>query len=149
MTGTYRLASPKDAPRLFDLRRRSISALAPKGMTIPEAESWASNLALSGMERKIQEMEIWVAELNSEIAGWGAIRVDQLEGLYIDPAFAGRGIGTGLLLMLEDLMRSRGILEIRTAASSNAEGFYLRHGYEVAGTASAAEGRPLSKRLSN
>jgi putative acetyltransferase len=143
----HRSATLADATQLFELRRKSIIALAPKGMSVPQAETWAANLTVAGMERKIREMEIWVAELNGRIVGWGAIRGDRLEGLYTDPEFAGRGIGTELLTKLEGLMRERDIRTVSTEASLNAEGFYLRRGYEPVGHDLSGEARPLAKRF--
>ena len=115
-------------------------------MSVSEAEIWARNLSVPGMELKIREMEIWVAEINGQVVGWGAIRGDRLEGLYTDPDFAGRGIGTELLSKLEILMQTRGIRAIRAEASLNAEGFYLRRGYEPLGPPLGAA-RPIIKRL--
>jgi putative acetyltransferase len=99
------------------------------------------------MDRKIDELEIWVAELNGHVVSWGAIRGDRLEGLYTDPEFAGRGIGTELLNKLEGLLRGRDIRTISTEASSNAEGFYLRRGYEPLGPRLPGEAQSLTKRL--
>jgi putative acetyltransferase len=143
---THRLATPEDATRLFELRRKSIIALAPHGMSVSEAEIWARNPSVPGMELKIREMEILVAEINGQVVGWGAIRGDRLEGLYTDPGFAGRGIGTELLSKLEVVMRTRGIRTMRAEASSNAEGFYLRRGYEPLGPPVGAA-RQIIKRL--
>src|SRR5713226_3116124 len=67
-----------------------------KGMSVAQAEIWAANLTVTGMERKIRELEIWIVELNDTVVGWGAIRGGQLEGLYTAPEFVGRGIGTEL-----------------------------------------------------
>ena len=75
------------------------------------------------MERKLRELEVWVAELDGIVAGWGAIRGDMLEGLYTAPEFAGQGVGAGLLDMLEGLMRERGFPSVQAEASSNARGF--------------------------
>jgi putative acetyltransferase len=47
------------------------------------------------------------------VVGWGAIRGERVEGLYTDPEFAGRGIGTKLLGSLEGLMRGRGVPAVR------------------------------------
>jgi putative acetyltransferase len=116
-------------------------------MSVSKAEMWAANLTVQGMDRKIREMEIWVVELNSRVVGWGAIRGDRLEGLYMDPDFAGQGMGTALLTRLEGLMRGRDILTIRAEASLNAEDFYLRRGYQPVGPRVAEETRPLTKRL--
>jgi GNAT superfamily N-acetyltransferase len=76
-------------------------------MSLMEAASWAEKLTISGVEKKICELEVWVAEVNQTVIAWGAIRGDRLEGLYTEPDFAGRGIGTGLLSLMEELMRGR------------------------------------------
>jgi putative acetyltransferase len=124
-----------------------ILALAPKKMLTAEAEAWAATLTVAGMEQKIRELEIWVAEVNHAVAAWGAIQGDKLERLYTDPAFAGRGIGTRLLGLLEALMRGRNIAEVHAEASSNAEQFYLRRGYEPAGVRTPEGAQLISKRL--
>ena len=89
MQATHRSATLDDTDRLFELRRQSIRALAPGGMSIAEAASWAENLTVAGMEGKIRELEIWIAEVGATVAGWGAIRGDRLEGLYTNPDFCG------------------------------------------------------------
>src|SRR6266545_5967968 len=93
MAAIYRLAMRKDASRLYDIRRRSILELAPPAMPAAEAQAWASKLTLAGMERKLRELEVWVAELGGVVGGWGAIRGDMLEGLYAAPECAGQGVG--------------------------------------------------------
>ena len=143
----HRLATLNDTNRLFDLRRQSIIKLAGKGMSVEAAARWADELTVAGMERKLCELEIWVAEIGEKVVGWGAIRGDQLEGLYTDPQFASRGIGTELLRMLEGLMQRRGISAVRAEASSNAEAFYLRRGYERIDPPTS-KGQPIRKRLS-
>ena len=99
------------------------------------------------MKRKIRELEIWVAEVDHTVAGWGAIDGDRLEGLYTDPEFVGRGIGTDLLGLLEALMRRRGIPAVSADASANAEDFYLRRGYEPMGVRTPEGAQPIRKRL--
>jgi putative acetyltransferase len=116
-------------------------------MSVAEAEAWAATLSVDGMEQKIRELEIWVAEVSNEVAGWGAISGNQLKGLYTDPKFAGRGIGKELLGSLEALMRGRGISVVCAEASSNAEKFYLRCGYEPAGLGTPDGTHPIIKRL--
>jgi len=147
MKAAHRLATPDDASGLFELRRRSILALAPKGMSETEAHAWATTLTVSGMERKIRDLEIWVAEVNDRVVGWGGIRGDRLEGLYTDPDFAGRGIGTELLGLLEASMRRRGIPAVFAEASANAERFYFRRGYEPIGARTPEGAQPIRKRL--
>jgi putative acetyltransferase len=147
MKATYRRAARADAGRLFELRRQSIVALASRGMPAADAQAWSALLTLRGMERKIRELEVWVAEASGMVVGWGAIHGDRLEGLYTDPDWAGRGIGTALLLRLEALMRARDIAAVSADASANAEPFYRRHGYEPAGLRAPNGAQPIIKRL--
>ena len=143
----HRLATFDDATLLFEVRRRSIRELAPSGMSIAEAKAWAIQLTPSGMERKLRELEIWIAELDSRVAGWGAIRGDFLEGLYTAREFAGQGVGAALLDRLEGLMRGRDVRAVRAEASSNAKAFYLRRGYRATGPQTPVGAWPITKQL--
>jgi len=143
----HRRATLSDAPRLFEVRRRSILELAPSGMSVAEAEAWAKKLTPTGMAQKLREFEIWIAELDDVVAGWGAIRGDVLEGLYTAPEYAGQGIGAALLHRLEALMRGRGIDAIHGEASSNARPFYLRRGYRATGPQTPVGAWPIAKQL--
>ena len=147
MGAVYRPAMRKDASRLYDIRRRSILELAPPTMPKAEATAWASQLTLSGMERKLRELEVWVAELDGAVVGWGAIRGDRLEGLYVAAEFAGQGVGAGLLDRLEGLMRDREFPSVRAEATSNARGFYLLRGYRAAGPQTPDGAWPIAKEL--
>ncbi|WOH48315.1 GNAT family N-acetyltransferase [Bradyrhizobium sp. sBnM-33] len=149
MGAVYRRAMRKDADRLYDIRRRSILGLAPPTMTVAEAQAWAAKLTPSGMERKLRELEVWLAELGSTVAGWGAIRADCLEGLYTAPEFAGQGVGAGLLETFERLMRERGIRAVRAEASSNAREFYLGRGYRATGPQTPKGAWPIAKELAS
>jgi putative acetyltransferase len=149
MGAVYRPAMRKDASRLHDIRRRSILELAPPAMPRAEATAWASQLTLSGMERKLRELEVWVAELDGVIVGWGAIHGDRLEGLYAAPEFAGQGVGAGLLARFEGLMRDREFPSVHAEASSNARDFYLRRGYRATGPQTPQGAWPIVKELSD
>jgi GNAT superfamily N-acetyltransferase len=148
MGAVYRLAMREDASRLYDIRRRSILELAPPTMPKAEVLAWAAQLTLSGMEQKLRELAVWVAELDGVAVGWGAIRGDCLEGLYAAPEFAGQGVGAGLLGMLEGLMRDCEFPSVRLEASSNACGFYLRRGYRATGPQTPQGAWPMVKETS-
>jgi putative acetyltransferase len=77
-----------------------------------------------------------------------AVDGDRLEGLYTDPRFERRGIGTALLIAAEDLARSRGGVVLRAEASRNAEEFYRRQGFVPEGPALPHGAQPVVKRLS-
>ena len=112
-------------------------------MASAEAQAWASQLTQPGMEQKLRELEIWVAELDGRVVGWGAIRGDHLEGLYTAPESAGQGIGAGLLAMLEGLIRERQFPSVRAEASA----FYLSRGYRANGPQVPNGAWPIAKLL--
>jgi putative acetyltransferase len=143
----HRPATMADAARLFDIRRRAIVTLAATKMSAAETKAWAATLTVAGMEQKIRELEVWVAEASDAVVGWGAIKSDKLEGLYTDPDSAGRGIGSELLGLLEALIRQRGITKMRAEASLNAEEFYLRRGYQPTGMRTHQGAHLIWKRL--
>ena len=147
MGAIHRMATLDDARRLYRIRRQSILALAPPLMAAVEAELWAAKLTLAGMEQKLRDLEIWLAELDGIAAGWDAIRGEYLEGLYTAPEFAGRGVAADLLDMLERLMRGRGISAIEAEASPNALAFYLRRGYRENGPRAGNGAWPITKTL--
>jgi putative acetyltransferase len=147
MAAVHRLATPEDVAALFDLRRRSILELAARGLPAGEAEAWAEKLTLAGMESKLREFEIWIAELDGRPGCWGAIRGNTLEGLYTAPEFAGRGVATGMLGRLEGVMIRRGVAAVNAEASSNAKAFYLRRGYRMSGPQTADGAWPITKDL--
>lgn len=79
---------------------------------------------------------IVVAEMQGQIAGWGA-REDQdqqISDLWIAPQFQSQGIGSALLQTLEAEIAMLGLpaAELETlATNSRAIGFYERHGFVV------------------
>jgi putative acetyltransferase len=147
MGAVYRQAKRRDASGLYDIRRRSILELAPPAVPKVEAQAWATQLTLSGMEQKLRELEVWVAELDGVVVGWGAIRGDMLEGLYVAAEFAGQGVGAGLLGMLEGLIRDREFPSVHAEASTNARDFYLRRGYRATGPQTPKGAWPIAKEL--
>jgi putative acetyltransferase len=89
MAAIYRLAMRRDASRLYDIRRRSI-LLAPPAMPAAEAQAWASKLTLRGMEQKLDELEVWVAERGGIVVGWGPFAAARWRACTLCPNLPGR-----------------------------------------------------------
>jgi putative acetyltransferase len=116
-------------------------------MSVADAEAWAGQVTLARMEQKLRELEIWIAEPEGVVAGWGGIRGDCLEALYTAPEYAGQGIGAALLDRLEGLMRGRGAEAVHADASPNALSFYLRRGYQVTGPQTPKGAWPITRQF--
>jgi putative acetyltransferase len=117
-------------------------------MPIEVARKWAEKGSATSMLQRLQETEVWIAEVQGRIVGWVGVRGgDYLDALYVDPEYARRGVGSGLLRLVEDMLRRRGVSVIRADASWNAEDFYLGRGYEPLGPRPPDDARPMRKRL--
>jgi GNAT superfamily N-acetyltransferase len=93
------------------------------------------------IERMAESRVVFVAESDEAIVGWvsaGAAEtlVDGLEacieGLVVDEAVRGRGIGPGLLAAAEQWARERGCADLIVRSNvirTRAHGFYDRHGF--------------------
>ena len=80
---------------------------------------------------------ILVAEVNGEIAGWGARENanQNISDLWIAPNYQGRGIGTALLGALESEVAALGFAQVELetlATNTRAIKFYEKHGFIVA-----------------
>jgi ribosomal protein S18 acetylase RimI-like enzyme len=148
MNPSYRKATVQDVAEMFAVRKTSILELAPTGMSVQQSVDWSSRLTLEAMAQRMNDAEFWVAEVNSAIVGWVGIRSDEIYGLYVDPQFVNRGIGSGLLRLAEEIMRAAGITKARLGASWNAEAFYIRQGYEPIGPRPRDDTRIFEKSLS-
>ena len=143
----------EELAREWNLSREELDAAAPNNpVSLVRACGHISicnsrALALAGMERKLRELEIWIAEREGVVAGWGGIRGDTLEALYTAPEYVGQGVGAALLEWLEALMRGRGIDAVHAEASPNALGFYLRRGYRVTGPQTPVGAWPITRQF--
>jgi len=136
-----------DSHALYCLRRDAILELCPPVLSREQAQDWASKHTVDSMFERLCQTEGWVAELDGRVVGWISLKVDYIDGLYVDPRHAGTGIGSNLLRYLEGKLTTRGIASVRTDASLNARDFYLRRGYAPTGLQSSGDSLSLSKTL--
>jgi len=79
---------------------------------------------------------IILAKERNKIAGVGIliISVCRIGMVYVHPTYSGQGVGTNLLIHLEDKARTCNINTLMLDSSLNAETFYLNNGYKSLGT---------------
>lgn len=141
----------EDPPQLRPARQEEAHALAdlfhrtrlrdmpylPALYTQEEIRRWMAEIVLPGCE-------VWVAEVGGALAGFMALKGDQLEHLYVDPSHQGRGIGARLLDEAKRL-RPQGLTLWVFQENAGARRFYAAHGFveaELTDGAGNEEGAP-------
>jgi GNAT superfamily N-acetyltransferase len=143
----FRRAVAVDASRLYDLRRSSILAVSPEDMPADLLKRWADSRTAEWTAEIVNSRDVWVCELDGRTVGWVSATNDLVDGLYVDPCSARRGVGASLLRLIEDRIAAGGALQVRLEASWNSEGFYRRHGYLPTSPRPADGARPMAKSL--
>ena len=128
----FRLAGPADVTNLYDIRQAAIRQLSLTHLSECEAVDWAERGGMPRVERAIARDEVWVATLGPQLVGWLHRAANSIEGLYVSPPTARRGVGTALLRLAESHIAQRGHPLVVLESSLNAMGFYLRLGYAPA-----------------
>ncbi len=126
-----RPALPADAPKLAALFRASVEELAREDYGEAQVAAWA---ALADDEaafaQKLASELTVVALVEGEIAGFASLKgADRLDMLYVHPAFARRGVGTGLCDAMEKLAGARKATTLTAEASDCAQAFFAARNY--------------------
>ena len=121
------LLRPAEAADVADLAAVQVAARAAAPMPAnvrPEAEIEALLAGRSGID------EVWVAELDGEVAAYARFTPTWLDDLYVHPAHQGEGIGTALLDLVLSL-RPGGLGLYVFETNVPAQRFYAAHGFVV------------------
>ena len=118
-----RQAVPDDADRLAEIHATSRATAMPWLPVVhtPAEDKWFFRHIV------IPDHNVEVCEADDQIIGFIAITDTWLHHLYIDPAFAGQGIGTGLL---QSAMARRKELRLWVfQRNARARAFYAKNGF--------------------
>lgn len=130
---SYRKAKSADQAAIWQVRAASIRGLCKSHYAENQTESWARVPVPDDFAAVIRDREFVVAESDGSIVGFGFLsqNMGDLDALFVDPRFAGRGIGTAILTSLEAIARCAGLQRVSLSSSLNARGFYEAAGYRV------------------
>lgn len=137
-----RPAQPEERIALEDLQRRASLALDEYRQDLlvhPDA------IELPAVQ--IERGEVLVAEIGDRVVGFAAIvsgdRAAELDGLFVEPEFWRRGIGSALVEAVTHEARRKGLSLLTVVASPTALEFYLGCGFSVEGAAETRFGRAI------
>ncbi|MEV7570331.1 GNAT family N-acetyltransferase [Streptomyces tanashiensis] len=122
-----RRAVASDAAAVADVWLRSFDAALPsvrRAHTDDQVRSWFREVVVPGQET-------WVATVEGAAVGMMVLDDEELDQLYLDPAWQGQGIG-GRLVDLAKRRRPAGLALWTFQVNESARRFYERHGF-VAG----------------
>lgn len=137
MTADYPLRSAREADveQILLVHVAAIIAHGPTAYTDRQVAAWAAKT--EGVDRYVNAIEgpsstLVVADADGRVVGFGLLDCDggEVEAVFVDPEWAGRGIGSSLLDDLERRLDALGFDEARLRAVRNAVGFYERKGYD-------------------
>ena len=132
-----RLARIEEREALEDLQRRA--SLANDG----DREALLAHPdAIELPAAQIERGEVFVAEEDRRVLGFAALVGGELDGLFVEPEFWGRGIGRSLVETAVHEARHKG-LSVSVVANPAALGFYEKCGFAVEGEAQTRFGPAL------
>lgn len=120
---------PDDAPRLHEIHTSATRTLCSPFYEPSVIDGWLEARAPSIYVPLLERGALFVAESDSGILGFGEAKPGSVVAVYVDPAVAGRGIGTAILGRAMELARAGHEGPIRVHATLNARSFYERHGF--------------------
>ena len=138
-------AEPDEIRALNALQRRSSSAWDPAPGRVTRGQDAAELPADAIREHRVR---VAVARTHRGV-GFSIVlpirgRVCELDGLFVDPDFAGRGVGRLLVADVVERARHVHATRIEVIADPSAEGFYAKMGFRPAGQVTTRRG-PASR----
>ena len=124
-----RVATGGDASRIHDLHSRSVRELWPTHYSAAQIEGWIAGRTPEGYLAAISRGEMFVAEGDSMLLGFGHAKAGSIEAIYVEPEVRGTGVGSALLRRALIHARAGNPDTIRLTATLNAVGFYERFGF--------------------
>ena len=131
MTVRIRRARPTDALRIRNLHVRSIRGLCARDYTRREIDAWTKNRTAAGYRYWMTKggESMYVATVGDRPVAFGALHGAEVRAVYVDPPWAGRGVGARMLERLERDALARGEHRLHLNATLTAIEFYRRHGW--------------------
>lgn len=123
-----RTATIRDAKEMQHIHESAVRTTCKDFYTKKQIEVWLEGRSPEGYHEGIKKGDMYVAEDDDEIAGFGHAIPGEVVAIFVDPSFEKKGIGKALLdyglqIALTDHQK------VQVESTVNAEGFYKSHGF--------------------
>jgi putative acetyltransferase len=122
---------PSDARRCIEIFRNSIEELGNEDYDEDQREAWSARADdPAAFAERLSESLTLIANLDGASVGFASLKgLAVLDMLYVDPAFARRGVGTALIDALVRIAQARGAEKLSADASDSARPLFERNGF--------------------
>jgi putative acetyltransferase len=122
---------PADSKRCIDIFRASIQQLASEDYDEDQRKAWSAKADdAAAFAERLSESLTLIATLDGASVGFASLKgVAVIDMLYVDPAFARRGVGSALIDALIRIAQARGAEKLDADASDSARPLFERHGF--------------------
>lgn len=123
-----------DAAGLYAVQERAVRVLGRRVYNDSQIESWVHGNTparyVEAMRDEGEVFEVAVSRLRG-VVGFCALKDSELRSLYVDPDWAGLGVGSALLRRAETMIAAAGHDRVVIGASLAGLPFYEQRGYSV------------------
>jgi GNAT superfamily N-acetyltransferase len=135
-----RQAVEKDAVSIHDIHTRAVRGACKVCYTEKQISGWLKNRTPEGYLNSIRSNEIYVAEINKRIVGFGHAVPGEIVAIFVDPEFHKKGLGKALLEYGLNIAKTKNHKKIKLEATLNAADFYKKCGFIEIGKGVATRG---------
>jgi putative acetyltransferase len=121
---------PSDAVRCATIFRAAIEELTVDDYNEGQREAWAARSGDSAaFGARLAGALTLVATIEGDPVGFGSLKDDVVDMLFVAPAFAGKGVGAMLLDALTKLAAARGVKTLSSEVSDTARPIFEKQGF--------------------
>lgn len=124
-------AKKSDAREISVCRQKAITKLNSKAYEKKGLKDLLDNSSFSSVISDLEDYEIFMLVHKESVVGTVSLGKNQIGELYIDPDFAGKGIGKKLLTFIEKYAKSKEIKNVYLFSTISSESFYKKNGYKA------------------
>jgi putative acetyltransferase len=126
-----RKALKSDSQAIWKVHLDAIKNVCSSHYTPKQVNVWAGKIKPSSYLDSIESKEMFVAELDSKIVGFGQLNPGngEIEAVYVSSTHLKMGVGQHLYQTLELIAKEKGIQRLSLISSLNAIEFYRRLGF--------------------
>jgi GNAT superfamily N-acetyltransferase len=122
-------ATISDAKEMQRLHTSAVRTTCKDFYNKKQIDAWLEGRSPEGFHEGINNGDMFIAEENGKILGFGHAIPSEIVAVFVDPAFHGQGVGK-LLLDYGLKIALNGHQKVKAESTINAEGFYAKHGFK-------------------